>query len=160
MSDVTGRGETQQPGPRGIIAKPWFPLALRGIGVLVVGYAAVGAALVSLLAGSALLSTEPAHTVSGVGVFIGGVLVLPVLLYYGLARLTARSSPLTTTGKGRLRWSLTAYALTLLLTVVLNPDFSPVLVALVPAAFIVGKRTFWTAVAACAVLVCVLLASW
>ncbi len=138
----------------------WLPVLVRGAAVLVAGYLAALSALVCLLSGSDLITREPPRTLQGVALIAGGALVLPLLLYYGAATLTARSSPLTRTWKARLGWALTACALTLLLLIVLDFQFAPFPLAALPAAFIVGRRTLRAAFAGCALLLCLLLILW
>lgn len=124
------------------------------------GYLASLVSFVSFFSGGALFATAPARPFIGAALIAGGCLLLPPLLYYGAARLTARSLPLTRTWQGRLRWSVTAYVLTMLLALLL--DFSQVsfLLAALPAAFILGERTFRAALLACVLLACTVLALW
>ncbi len=133
---------------------------LRGLLVVGAGYLASLACFVAFFTGVALFTTEPARPFSGAALLVGGVLLLPPGLYYGAGWLTARLTPLTLTWRGRLRWSLTAYALTMLITILL--DFSRVsfLLAAIPAAFVIGRRTFLAALAACALLTCAVIVLW
>jgi len=139
-------------------AAGWPRLLLRGVLVTAGGYLAALSSVVSFFSG-AFLITE-GRPFSGVPLIVGGSLLLPLLLYYGAARLTADSVPLTRTWQGRLRWSLVAYVLTTFLTVLLDFSVSPFPLAALPAAFIVGTRTFRAALAACVVLVCAVVVLW
>jgi hypothetical protein len=166
-ADVPGRAETPRRsgvlGGRGPVRKgrARLPLLLRGLAVTVAGYLAALSGIVSSLTGIVLLTEDPTSPVSGVAILLGGALALPLALYYGVARLTARSTPLTLTWQGRLRWALTAYVLTLLLAVLLYSPSTPLLpLPALPAAFIVGKRTFRAALAACALLACLVAVLW
>ncbi|WP_106396459.1 hypothetical protein [Actinocorallia populi] len=148
--------------PAGRPAKrtPWLPLLLRGLLVVAAGYLASLISFVSFFSGGTLFAADPARPFSGAALIAGGVLLLPPLLYYGAARLTAAATPLTRTWQGRLRWSIVAYVLTMLLAVLL--DFSQIsfLLAALPAAFILGERTFRAALLACALLTCTVIALW
>ncbi|MEO3786085.1 hypothetical protein ABGB12_22375 [Actinocorallia sp. B10E7] len=141
-------------GPR------WVPVLIRSLVVVAAGYLASLTAAVSFFSGVILLTEEPTRPFTGVAILAGGTLAGPLLLYYGAAKLTARSSELTRTPKGRVLWSLAAYALTALLTVLLDFQFAPFPLAAVPAAFIIGKRTFQAALISCAVLACAVPLLW
>jgi len=142
-------------------ASRWISVVLvRFLAVAIAGYLAALSATVSFFSGAFLLAEEPSRPFSGVAVLAGGALAVPLTLYYVAARLTARSSELTRTPKDRLRWSLLAYVLTALLTVLSDFQFAPFPLAVLPAALIVGRRTFRTALIACPLLACLVLALW
>ncbi|WP_344452146.1 hypothetical protein [Actinocorallia aurantiaca] len=141
-------------------ASRWVSVVLvRFLAVAIAGYLAALSATVSFFSGAFLL-TEESRPFSGAAMIAGGALAVPLLLYYGAAKLTARSSELTRTPQDRLRWSLLAYVLTALLTVLSDFQFAPFPLAVLPAALIVGKRTFRTALIACPLLACLVLALW
>jgi len=139
-------------------AAGWPQLLLRGVLVMAAGYLASLSSVVSFFSGAFLVTDG--RVFSGAALIAGGSLLLPLLLYYGAARLTARSVLLTRTWQGRLRWSLVAYALTMLLTVLLDFSVSPFPLAALPAVFIVGTRTFRAALAACVLLACAVVVLW
>lgn len=151
------RARLPQPPPASK-SPAWLPLLLRGLLVTVAGYLASAISFVSFFSGASLVTDD--RPLAGAALIAGGSLVLPLLLYYGAARLTARSIPLTRTWQGRLRWSLVAYALTMLLTFFLEFALAPFPLAAVPAAFIIGERTLRAALAACVLLACVAFALW
>lgn len=138
----------------------WVPVLVRFLAVAIAGYLAALSATVSFFSGAFLLTEEPSRPFSGVAILAGGTLIVPLLLYYGAAKLTARSSELTRTPGDRLRWSLLAYVLTALLTVLSDFQFAPFPLAVLPTALIVGRRTFRAALIACPLLACLVLALW